>query len=193
MIHSLQGTLTAKKEHFFVIDVHDVSFHINTSLQVLRSVPPIGSTIKVFTHLHVREDLLDLYGFLHESELALFQQLMSVSGIGPKSAIGILGIDTVEKIKAAISEGKSELLIKSSGVGRKTADRIILELRGKMQQEGSGKITGAMEADHDIVDALINLGYAKHQAQEALRSIDQKATSVEDRIKAALKVLKNHS
>ena len=164
---------------------------IQSPLNVLKSLPQIGEVVNVFTHLHVREDALELYGFLDEAEISLFQMLIGISGIGPKSAMGILGVEKVEKIKAAISEGRSELLTKASGVGKKTAERVILELGNKLRQAGSQQIVGLMESDLDIADALVNLGYTKTQAKEALAKVDPKITGVESRIKEALKFLKN--
>ncbi len=191
MIHSLQGVLAEKKDNWLGLGIGGVTLRIKTSANVLKSLPQIGNSVKIYTHLHVREDALEIYGFLDENELSLFEQLIGISGIGPKSAIGILGIEKVEKLKAAISEGRTELLTKASGVGKKTAERIILELRTKLIQEGSEKIVGMMESDHDIVEALYNLGYTKSQAKEALVKIDQKFTKTEERIKEALKLLKS--
>ena len=191
MIYSIKGKLVLKQNNFFVVDVGGVSFKINTSANSARNLPAIGETASVFTHLHVREDLLDLYGFLNKEELDFFEMLIGISGIGPKSAIGILGVEKVDKLKAAISEGRVELLTKASGVGKKTAERVILELRGKLSQEGSGEIVGVMESDQDILDALISLGYTRSQAKNAIEKIDSKIISVEARIKVALNLLRN--
>ena len=180
-----------KKDNFFVVDIGGLGMKIQSSFNVLKSLPQVGETVNAFTHLHVREDALELYGFLDESELNLFQLLIGISGIGPKSAMGILGVEKVEKVKAAISEGRSELLTKASGIGKKTAERIVLELGGRLRQDGSRKIVGLMESDFDIADALVNLGYTKSQAKEALSKVDSKISGVEDRIKEALKFLKN--
>jgi len=191
MIYSIHGKLVMKKDNFFVVDIGGLGMKIQSSFNVLKSLPQVGETVNAFTHLHVREDALELYGFLDESELNLFQLLIGISGIGPKSAMGILGVEKVEKVKAAISEGRSELLTKASGIGKKTAERIVLELGGRLRQDGSRKIVGLMESDFDIADALVNLGYTKSQAKEALSKVDSKISGVEDRIKEALKFLKN--
>ena len=190
MIYSLKGTLLEKKDNFFVIGVGGIAFQVKSSFNVLKSLPQIGQIVNVFTYLHVREDALELYGFLDEKELSFFELLIGISGIGPKSALGVLGVERVEKLKAAISEGRAELLTKASGVGKKTADRIILELRNKLSQEGSGEIVGIMQSDHDIIEALSNLGYTKSQAKEALSKVDSKINKMENRIKEALKILK---
>lgn len=190
MIYSLYGKLAEKKENFFVIEIGGIGFLIKTSLNALKSLPQIGQPVNVFTYLHVREDALDLYGFLNQEDLDFFGMLISISGIGPKSALGILSVEKVEKLKAAISEGRSELLTKVSGVGKKTADRIILELRGKLKQDQSEKIVGLMESDHDIIEALANLGYTKEQARNALGKVDSKIIKMEDRTKEALGFLR---
>ncbi len=191
MIYSVKGKLITKKSDFFVVDVGGVAFKIATSFNVLKSLPQIGQEVNIFTHLHVRENALELYGFLDEEEMQLFEMLIGISGIGPKSAISILGVEKVNKLKAAIVEGRVELLTKASGVGRKTAERVVLELRGKLQQKGARELVGVMESDSDIVEALVGLGYTKSQAQDALAKIDPKISKIEERIKAALKLLKS--
>ena len=190
MIYSLRGKLIVKRENFFVIDVGGVAFKINASLNVVKSLPAIGELVNIFTHLHVREDALDLYGFLIEEELQFFEMLISISGIGPKSALGILSVDKIENLKSAIIEGRSELLTKASGVGKKTAERVVLELRGKLSQAGSGKIVGLMETDQDLIEVLSGLGYTRLQAREALAKVDPKINKLEDRLKSALSFLK---
>ncbi len=190
MIHSLSGILKEKEGNLFVVEIGGIAFELKSSVNVVKSLPQVGEKVNVYTYLHVREDALELYGFLDKTELQFFKMLIGISGIGPKSALGILGIEKVEKIKAAISEGRVELLTKASGVGKKTAERVILELRSKLTQEGSEKIVGTMESDHDIVEALMNLGYGKSQAREALSRVDAGAVTMEDRIKQALHFLR---
>ena len=190
MIYSIKGKLSAKQENYFVIEVGGVSFKIVSSLNDLRSAPAVGEIVSLFTYLHVREDVLELYGFLYKDELEFFEMLIGISGIGPKSALGILSVESVDKLKAAIAEGRAELLTKASGVGKKTADRVILELRGKLGREGTGQLVGIMESDQDITEILVNLGYTKYQAKDALSQIDSKLIKIEERIKAALKILK---
>ena len=173
-----------------MIEVGGVSFKIVSSLNDLRSAPAVGEIVSLFTYLHVREDVLELYGFLYKDELEFFEMLIGISGIGPKSALGILSVESVDKLKAAIAEGRAELLTKASGVGKKTAERVILELRGKFGREGTGQLVGIMESDQDITEILVNLGYTKYQAKDALSQIDSKLIKIEERIKAALKILK---
>ena len=190
MIYSLTGTLREKEGNLFVVEIGGIAFGIKSSLNVVKSLPQVGEKVKIYTYLHVREDALELYGFLEKEELDFFQLLIGISGIGPKSALGILSVEKVEKIKAAISEGRAELLTKASGVGKKTAERIILELKNKLVQSGSEKIVGMMESDHDIIEALSNLGYTKAEAREALSRVDANIVKMEERIKVALQLLK---
>lgn len=191
MIYSISGILKEKGENFFVVEIGGLGFQVKSSFSVVKSLPEVGQNVKIFTYLHVREDALELYGFLAKEELKFFQLLIGISGIGPKSALGIMGVEKIEKLKAAISEGRSELLTKASGIGKKTAERVILELRGKLSQKESGEIVGLMETDQDIVEALANLGFTKAQAKEALAKIDPKVVKMEERIKDALKLLKS--
>ena len=128
-----------------------------------------------------------IYGFSSEQELNLFGKLNSVTGIGPKTALGVLTIAKIDQIAAAINQGKADLLTKASGIGRKTAERIILELRGKLKSESSEQIVGRMESDLDIEEALIGLGYSRQQARNAISKVDAKTASFEDRLKEALK------
>lgn len=191
MIYSIKGKLLEKRDNFFVVDLNGLAFKIGSSFNIVKSLPEIGQEVKAFTYLHVRENALELYGFLDQGELSFFEMLIGISGIGPKSALGIMGVEKVEKLKAAIIEGRSELLTRASGIGKKTAERVILELRGKLNQEGAGGIVGLMESDQDIAEALANLGYTKGQARDALAKVGASVSSVEDRIKEALKLLKS--
>lgn len=192
MIYSINGILKEKSGNFFIVEIVGIGFQIKSSFNTLKSLPQIGLPVNVFTYLHVREDALELYGFLDKEELKFFELLIGISGIGPKSALGIMGVEKVEKLKAAIIEGRAELLTKASGVGKKTAERVILELRNKLRQEGSERVVGLMESDQDIVEALASLGYSKSQAKEALSKVDSKITKVEDRIKQALNSIKKN-
>src|SRR3989344_249561 len=124
VIYSIFGKLESTHEDFAVVSVGGLSFKVNVSAVTARSLPKNGLDVKLLTHLHVREDVLALYGFANESELGLFELLTSVSGIGPKSALSVMSLAPVERLKAAIASGESDLLQKSSGIGRKTSERI---------------------------------------------------------------------
>lgn len=187
MIYSIAGSMVFKKEHFFVLDAHGVSFKIFTSANTLANLPPGGSPAKAYCHLHVREDAMELYGFLSEKELELFEKLNTVTGIGPKSALGILGVTKIEQLVAAINEGKTELLTRASGIGKKTAERAVLELKGKLSLTSSPELLTLMESDVELEETLVGLGYSRAQAKTAIQKIDPKISGFKERLKEALK------
>ncbi|MDO8601756.1 MAG: Holliday junction branch migration protein RuvA, partial [bacterium] len=155
MIYSLSGKLLHKKPHFIVIEVGGIGLRVTVPETVSQDLPPAGNSVALFTHLHVREDALDLYGFKTEKELFLFESLISISGIGPKSGINIMNIAQVDQLIAAINEGRTELLVKASGIGKKTAERVILELKGKLNFGDSSKTLSLMEGDIDLEETLV--------------------------------------
>jgi len=187
MIHSLSGELAAKRENHFILDNEGIAFKIFSSAGVLANLPALGSQIKVFTYLYVREDALELYGFSNEQELGLFEKLNGVSGIGPKSALGILGIGKTDQLIAAINEGRTELLTRASGVGKKTAERVVLELKGKLSLTTAPQTLILMESDVELEETLISLGWSRDQAKAAISKVDPKTTNFKDRLKEALK------
>ena len=152
-------------------------------------MPPNGTTVKLFSYLHVREDILDLYGFLNEEELHFFELLISVSGVGPKSALSVLDISDIKELAASIQENRPDLLTRASGIGRKTAERIIIDLRNKVKVERSEESVKRMESDADIVETLTNLGYRREDTKAALQKVGKEITGLELRLKAALKIL----
>ncbi len=145
--------------------------------------------LNIFTHLHVKEDALDLYGFLSPSELSFFELLISVSGVGPRSALSILDVAEIGKLSAAIIENRPDLLTQASGIGRKTAEKVIIELRGKVATLQSEEIVKSMESDGDLVETLASLGYRKETARVALAKISADTIGLENRLKEALKIL----
>ncbi len=192
MIHRVSGTLFAKKPNFLVLETSGgVSLRIFASPHTLSLLPVAGSPITVFTHLHVREDALELYGFSAESELSLFEKLISVSGIGPKSAMGILGVSKPDQLVAAINEGRTELITRASGVGKKTAERVVLELKGKLAGVGSAEALASMESDVELEETLVSLGYSHAQAKIALEKVGPKVTGFKERLREALKGVKS--
>jgi len=191
MIHSLTGELKQKKGRFLIIGIGGVEFKVMVPITNDAKLPKIGDKVMVYTFLHIREGGADLYGFLSEEELFFFEALVSVSGIGPKSAVSILSVAPVGQLMAAVSRGEAELLQKSSGVGKKTAERIILELRDKVTSDGDERAVEIMEADNDIYDALINLGYSRRDAKNVLSKIDDSLTETGERLRDALKKIKN--
>ena len=189
MIYSISGKIAGKSDRFAVVETAGLGLKISTSQRAIKALPAVGLDTKLFCHLHVREDALDLYGFITPEELNFFELLISVSGVGPKSALAILDIDELKNLSAAIKENRPDLLTRASGIGRKTAERIVLELRGKVGGEHSGLVVQKMESDVDLVETLSSLGYSKQQAKDVLARVDEKIIGIEDRLKAALKIL----
>lgn len=189
MLYSVSGKLSLKAENFSVVTAGGLGIKLFTSKQTIKALPPTGAEVIFFTHLYVREDALDLYGFLQAAELTFFEMLISVSGIGPKSALSILDIAPLAELSAAIKEGRPDLLTRASGIGRKTAERVIVELRGRVESVKSGMVVEKMETDADLLEALVNLGYRREEARMALSKVDQKLRGLEERLKAALAIL----
>jgi len=189
MLYSVSGKLTVKSGNYVVVETGGLGIKLFASRQTIEGLPPVGTEIKFFSHLHVREDALDLYGFLSEAELIFFEMLISVSGIGPKSALAILDIAPLNELSAAIKEGRPDLLTRASGVGRKTAERVIIELKTKVQSAKSEAVVERMQTDSDLVEALMSLGYRRDEARAGLAKVDPKVVGTEERLKAALKLL----
>jgi holliday junction DNA helicase RuvA len=190
MIHSVSGNLTARTASHIVIEVGGVGLKIYPSRILLERLPSIGEKIKISAFLYVRENALELYGFDSDAELYLFEKLNDVSGIGPKSAIGILSITSPDRLIAAIQAGKADLLTKVSGIGRKTAERVVLELRDKLKDDIAPELVTLMESDVELEEALVGLGYTKKQAQDAIRKLNPETIGFKNRLTEALKQTK---
>jgi Holliday junction DNA helicase RuvA len=130
---------------------------------------------------------LDLYGFLTEKELLLFESLIGVSGVGPRSGLNIMAVASISQLIAAINEGRADLLSKAGGVGRKTAERITLELKGKLAFSDSEKSINMMESDIDLEETLVGLGFSRANARNAISKIGSEITDFNERLKIALK------
>lgn len=189
MIYSVTGKLGPKGGNFTAIDIGGLSFKILTHRRTLGSLPALGSQFTFFCRLYVREDALELYGFVSSDELRFFELLNSVAGVGPRSALAILDVAELKQLTAAIKEGRPDLLTRASGIGQKTAERIVLELRNRVEGEKTEATVGIMESDADILEALVGLGYRKDQAKAALQKIGEKIQNTETRLKEALKIL----
>lgn len=190
MIYSLSGTVKTKQQGFLVLEAAGVGYKIFAPLFVLAALPEVGSEISLFTHHHVREDMSDLYGFTTEQELMLFESLISISGVGPKSAMALMGVAPVSELVAAINEGRVDLLTKASGVGRKTAERVTLELKGKLTFTDTSGTISKMEKDSELEETLVGLGYSKQQAKAAIAKLDPKLANFQERLKAVLREYK---
>lgn len=190
MIAGLKGRIERKLDGAAHVDVGGVIYHVNTSGVTLEEMGETGEAVRLFTHLYVREDQLALYGFSSPEELRLFETLIGVSGIGPKLALAILSRVRPEALELAITGENAELLATVPGVGRKTAARLILELRGKLVPSGSVVAGAPAQADVDVIAALRSLGYTTAEAHGALSRVPRDAElTLEDRVLAALREL----
>jgi Holliday junction DNA helicase RuvA len=190
MIAALKGRIERKLDDAALIDVGGVVYRVNTSLVTLEEIGDAGDSVRVFTHLYVREDQLTLYGFASMEELRLFETLIGVSGVGPRLALAILSRVRPEALEAAINGENAELLATVPGVGRKTASRLILELRGKLVPAAGVLLGVPSQEDAEVVAALRSLGYTTAEAHGALGRVPRDADlTVEDRVVAALREL----
>ena len=190
MIAALKGRIDSKAADAALVDVGGVVYRVNTSRITLEDIGDAGEDVRLFTHLYVREDQLTLYGFASQEELQLFETLIGVSGVGPKLALAILSRVRVEALQAAITGENAELLATVPGVGRKTAARLILELRGKLVPAGIPGIAAPSREDAEVIEALRSLGYTTAEVHGALsRTARDPDLTVEDRVVAALREL----
>lgn len=189
MISSLKGKIILKTEKFLLVETNGVGYKIYVSPDTLTKTRKNNKEAFLFIHTHVREDILDLYGFLDYSELEFFEMLLNVSGIGPRSALAILGIATIETLRKAIGTNDTSYLTKISGIGRKTAEKIVIELRDKIGEEKEGI---SLQVELDALEALKSLGYSQNEARRALKEVfAEKDTNT--KIREALKILGSKS
>jgi holliday junction DNA helicase RuvA len=198
MYHYLNGKIAEKTPVAVILDVNGIGYEVRVSLSTFSSLPALGQTVKLFTHFVVREDAQLLYGFATEEEREAFKLLISISGIGPKLAITLLSGVTLRELVLAIQEKNIPVLTAISGIGQKTAERVIIELKDKI---GKAEISAGKELIHDAsvsdqmvedsVSALVSLGYTKQKAKDAVQKVLKaslgKKVSVEEIIRAALK------
>ncbi len=193
MIGRLQGTILEKQPPLLLIDVHGVGYELEASMSTFYHLPECGESIILHTHLVVREDAQLLYGFHTLSERQMFRNLIKISGVGPKLALTILSGMSAEDFSRCILESDSKALTRLPGVGKKTAERLVIELKDRLEKEDVFKLPGvATPAErqvnpvNDAVSALISLGYKAQQASQMIRDIDIEDKSTEDIIRAAL-------
>lgn len=189
MIASLHGKLQARTDDALIVNVGGVGYRVRAPSGTLANLGAVGSEVQLFTHLRVREDELSLYGFASEDELRLFETLLTVSGIGPKVALGMLSSASTDTLRIAIAQGNIEMLTAIPGIGKKTAQRLVLELKGKVDVSGLGEVSELTPVDEDVMNALINLGYSAAEATRAARSVPADAKTVEERVRVALQYL----
>ncbi len=187
MIGHLRGKIKLKTDKFIILDVSGVGYKIYCSIGLIQKLDQENDQIELFIHQHLRENASDLYGFLTYQEQDFFEKLISVSGIGPKVALSIMMLASLDNLKKAIASGQKTLLVKVSGIGQRTAERIILELKDKIFAPVED--IQRLSSDSEAVDALVSLGYSQAQARQALEQVPGDVTDLEQRIKQALKML----
>ncbi len=189
MIATLHGKLQSRTDDSLIINVGGVGFRVRIPSSALANLGAVGSDVMLLTHLHVREDDLSLYGFATEEELRLFETLLTVSGIGPKVALGVLSSASADTLRVAIAQGNLDVLTAIPGIGKKTAQRLVLELKGKIDVSGLSEVGELSPLDEDVMNALINLGYSAAEATRAARAVPSSAQTVEERVRTALQYL----
>ena len=199
MISYIRGELAAQYEDKVIVDVGGVGYGIYMSAQSMSKLPPVGSEVKIHTYLNVKEDSMQLFGFLTVDDLNVFKLLIGVSGIGPKGALAILSVMSTDDLRFAVLSDDAKAIAKAPGVGNKTAQRLIIELKDKLSLEDAfeQKLSHTQEAvsgnglkgiRNEAVEALVSLGYSSTEALKVLRDIEiTEDSSVEDILKLALK------
>ena len=188
MLSYIKGKIIFRGKDFIIVKPDNIGFRVF----VLSNLNTENNEVELFTHLAVREDALLLYGFSNYEELELFELLISISGIGPKAGLGILSLADPKTVKVAIAKGDASILTRVSGIGKKTAERVILELGNKFSiSDVSGLEEKSKEISNqtDAVDALISLGYNMNEAKRALSEVPSEIKDVGERIKMALRGL----
>lgn len=190
MIGRITGTLLEKTPPVVCIDVGGVGYEIDVPMSTLYQLPDTGARVTLYTHLAVRDDAHTLYGFSTASERATFRTLIKVTGIGARTALAILSGLTVDELASAIAEQETARLIRVPGIGKKTAERLLLELRDKLGSHVTPGTAGATpkSAQNDILDALTALGYSASESQKALKALPKDIDTTEG-IRLALKSL----
>lgn len=196
MIYAVQGTLEHTEPYLAVIDTGGVSYACNTSLTTLSRLQK-GEKAKLLTYLHLREGICELYGFLSREELSAFKMLIGISGVGPKAALSILSVGSPEKLALIVISGDEKALTAAPGIGKKLAQRIILELKDKLSRERTDFPSGAVVSGTPLSGeggalseaqaALCVLGYSPLEAAMALKGLESEGLTVEELIKSALK------
>jgi len=189
MISYLSGNVVIKRDTFIILDVQGVGYRVFVSEGSLDKIPEIGEGVKLFCHLHVRENTLDVYGFLSMDELDLFEIIDGISGIGPKASLLIAAIGSLGEFKKAIVSEDESFFAGVHGIGRKKIQKIILELTGKIEKlKGPG--TAENKEEREVMDALVNLGFPRQRAREALSQIPKDAKTTEEKVREALKIVR---
>lgn len=207
MIHFIHGTLSDVADGLVVVEAAGVGYGIHVPASVIGALPPIGEDIKIYTYFSLTQNGVDLYGFLSPEDRAMFMMLLTVSGIGPKGALGILSALTPDDLRMAIVTGDSKAISRAPGVGNKTAQRVVLELKDKLDATevfssaldhshgggaavDAGAAAGVYGAQKEAVEALVALGYSNVEASRAVKKVElSEGMTVDQILKASLKNL----
>jgi len=190
MIATLKGTLEYRGTDSVIINVGGIGFQVHVPGSTLSQLGAINDKVSLYSHLHLREDNIALYGFASEEELALFRNLISVSGIGPKAALALLSALNPEQLVIAITSANIDVISQVPGIGRKMANRIVIELRSKLEKEWKEAALPLAAESADVVAALTSLGYSLREAIQAASSLpDASKLSLEEKVKLALQQL----
>lgn len=187
MIRLVSGTVAARGKDFLVVEVGGVGFKVHAPEATLLQLQP-GSSVTLHTHLLVREDALTLFGFASEDELETFELLLTVNGVGPRVALSTLSTMSPDALRLALANGEPGLIARVPGVGKRTAEKIVLELKDKVRGPTSGlaALAQMVDADAEVVDALVALGYSVVESQRAVQGLPKEVTGVEERLRLAL-------
>lgn len=187
MIANLKGRIEAIGKEYLIVSVGGIGFKVYVPTSFLETSEAIGRQVELFTHLHVRENELTLYGCNSEDELALFELLLRVSGVGPRVALAMLSTMPPDSLRLAIAQGNAEVLATVPGIGPKMAKKIVFHLKDSVEiQFGPEAIPFLTEADADVIAALTSLGYSVAEAQAALQSLPDEEMEIEERVRLAL-------
>lgn len=194
MISSLSGTIRYKGLNMLVIDVGGVGYKTFVTTETALETET-GSSIFIWTHLVVRETVLDIFGFLNKEELDTFELLITIPGIGPKSALSILNLAPPSMLRQAVASGDTSYLTRVSGIGKKNAEKIVLELKDKLKITKDDVPTDSTQArtDSDALEALVSLGYNEREARQSLKQVPKEVEGAGERVKRALKILSQNA
>ncbi|MBU4016677.1 Holliday junction branch migration protein RuvA [Patescibacteria group bacterium] len=189
MIGTLKGTIEYREDPYLIIDVNGVGYRVLVSASVLSKINGIGESLKLYTHTHVREDLLELYGFGEPQDLKLFQYLISVSGIGCKTALAIYSVGGRKEIIQAIVENDVTFFTSVPRLGKKNAQKIIIELKNKLGGEGDIDLSQDGSETQEVISALKNFGFTPLEARGAIKALKGAGETVGEKVRLALKYL----
>jgi holliday junction DNA helicase RuvA len=190
MIGTLKGVIEYREDPFLIVDVNGVGYKVLVPNSVLSKIDSLGDSIKLFTHTHVREDLLELYGFTDPIDLKVFVMLISVSGVGCRTALGIFSVGSRSDIVQAISKGDVSFFTSVPRLGKKNGQKIIIELKNKVGANGDIDLSDDQGMEQqELITALKGFGFSVREAQDAIRGLDGKGETIEDKVRLALKYL----